>query len=110
MSEAVGDEAVLLAAADRRQMGGLRLTLLSFVLAIIGAALALLAPATMLGGRLHVLLGLVSVGWLFFMLVDSIRSFNPLHELILANSAAELYIEEQDISQALEEIERNAGV
>jgi hypothetical protein len=110
MSQAKGTEATLLAATERRQVRGLRLTALSLVIAFIGAVLLLLAPATLLGGQLHVVLGLAWVGWLLFWLADSIRSFNPLRELVLINAAAELCKEEEDISRVRDEVEQNTGV
>ena len=110
MSPAKGTEATLLVATGRRQVRGLRLTVISLVSAFISAALVLLTPATLLGGQLHVVLGLAWVGWLLFWLADSIRSFNPLRELVFLNAAAELCKEEEDISRVRDEVEQNAGV
>jgi hypothetical protein len=94
MADAAGNEALLLEGAFQRQIQGRRLALWSFLFSIFGALLVLLAPGTMLGHRLHVLLCLASIGWLSYMLLDSIRSFNNLRELILINAATELTKEE----------------
>ena len=110
MSRAAGTEATLLAATGRRQVRGQRLTVSSIVAACISAVLLLLAPATLLAGQLHVVLGLAWVGWLLIWLADSIRSFNPLRELVFLNAAAELCKEEEDISRVRDEVEQDAGV
>jgi hypothetical protein len=109
MSGAKGAEATLLAATGRRQVRGLRLTVLSLVFAFISVVLVLLAPGTLLSAQLHVVLGLAWVGWLLFWLADSIRTFNPLRDLVFLNAAAELCKEEEDISQARDKIEQKTG-
>ena len=43
------------------------------------------------------------------MLVDLIRSFNNLRELILINAATEPYMEGKDVSLARDQVELNTG-
>jgi len=85
MSRAAGTEATLLAATGRRQVRGQRLTVSSIVAACISAVLLLLAPATCWPDSCMSFWP--GLGWLAAYLArDSIRSFNPLRELVFLNA------------------------